>query len=156
MRWLPLVRGVLAQAAVGIAALVGARASAQESGDRQTEPSAAAPVRTAVTDLPCIEAPAAGQVVRVVDAAKAPVAGAIVTWFARPDERGNWYELAPEPELSRLRREHGTSVRTGPDGTTRIGKTWCVVASEGDRFAADEQLWRVGGRGGRRSTNGQT
>jgi hypothetical protein len=88
----------------------------------------------AAGEFECIAAPADGTPVVVVDEHRQPVAGAYVTWFEAME--GSSVDLAPEPELTRLRRTLGTTVRTEVDGTTRIGNHTCVVASARDSYAA--------------------
>jgi hypothetical protein len=95
-------------------------------------------------DLPCVDAPADGRELRVVDAATGkPVSGAFVTWFPSddfdPDGRDH---LAPEPALKVMRAQFGKTVRSGADGTARVAKEGrLVVASAGDRYGGG-MSWR--------------
>jgi len=94
----------------------------------------------AAGEFECTESPADGTPVVVVDEHRQPVAGAYVTWF--DEMEGSSVDLAPEPELTRLRRTLGTTVRTESDGTTRIGNHVCVVASAGNSYAATRAAHR--------------
>lgn len=83
----------------------------------------------------CVEPPADGAPVKVVDAAtRKPVAGALVTWFSQSTGSDSG-ELVPEPQLLELRRRFGMSVRTGTDGVTKVGSFRWLVASDGTRYA---------------------
>lgn len=94
-------------------------------------------------NLPCVESPADGAPVQVIDAAtRKPVAGALVTWFPQDAENGESDDLVPEPQLLELRRRSGKSVRTGADGTTRVGAFRWLVASDGDRYAGTSHALR--------------
>jgi len=84
-------------------------------------------------ELACIAPPVDGIPVQVIDTEGRPVAAAFVTWFAHLDEASA--DLAPEPELSRLRRTLGTTVRTDRDGSTRVGEFDVVVASSNGTYA---------------------
>lgn len=84
-------------------------------------------------EFECVEPPADGIPVRVVDATGKPVAGAYVTWF---DEKADPpHDLAPEPALKELRRERGSTVATDEHGATRIGEFRRVVASAAGAYA---------------------
>ncbi len=120
--------------AVGIVWTVLAAAAPAQEAERRSERS-----EGANEELPCVEAPAEGTAVKVVDAATGkPVGGALVTWF---EERSDGRDcLAPEPELRELRRQFGTTVRTAVDGTTRVGRFFRIMASDGDHYAG---AWRA-------------
>lgn len=114
--------------ALGVAAPALAFATCQDA-----PPPPPAAVRTELAPPELVEPPSDGTPVQVVDAAGAPVADAIVTWFEKGIEGMD--DLAPEPELARLRREFGKSVRCDAAGTARVGPFERVVASSGERYA---------------------
>jgi hypothetical protein len=90
----------------------------------------------AADDLPCVDAPADGTPVRVVDAASGmPVAGAFVTWFEIGAEKDESDDAPCEPRLEQLRRKCGKTVRTDADGATRVGEFTWIVASADDRYS---------------------
>jgi hypothetical protein len=113
---------MFAAVAAGLVALATTRCASQRE-----RPSAA-------TEFECVAAPEDGTQVHVVDEQRRPVAGAFVTWFERLD--GIAADLAPEPELTRLRCTLGTTVRTNADGRTRVGNHVGLVASSGGAYAA--------------------
>jgi hypothetical protein len=84
-------------------------------------------------EFECVEPPADGIPVLVVDPAGKPAAGAYVTWF---DEKADPpQDLAPEPALKDLRRVRGRTVVTDEHGATRIGEFRRVVASAAGAYA---------------------